>query len=138
MSDCVLCECGHECRAHPNVGRLASWPTRCLYCECLDFKPREAADEPHLGPCRAGSNGVAFRSAPLPVRQGTRRMSDRSIGSDDDPRWHDFVLGTGLYNHGPDTPCTHPGCDRIIKSGAPWCNHDEVAGRSPSGKERGG
>jgi hypothetical protein len=39
MSDCVLCECGHECRAHPNVGRIASWPTRCLYCDCLEFKP---------------------------------------------------------------------------------------------------
>jgi hypothetical protein len=40
-----LCMCGHECRAHPNVGRIASWPTRCLYCECLEFKPREEAAE---------------------------------------------------------------------------------------------
>ncbi len=32
-----LCECGHERKWHPYVGRVASWPTRCMVCECLGF-----------------------------------------------------------------------------------------------------
>jgi hypothetical protein len=37
-----LCECGHKEHEHPYVGRFATWPTRCYYCECLAFKPQEA------------------------------------------------------------------------------------------------
>jgi hypothetical protein len=44
-AESVKCKCGHEKRAHPYVGRIASWPTRCLYCECLGFNPIEETFE---------------------------------------------------------------------------------------------
>lgn len=35
----LICRCGHKRHAHPNVGRHASWPTRCVYCDCMKFTP---------------------------------------------------------------------------------------------------
>jgi hypothetical protein len=42
------CSCGHDKRAHPYVGQIASWPTRCLYCDCLGWNPDEDAERVYL------------------------------------------------------------------------------------------
>lgn len=46
------------------------------------------------------------------------------IGSDEDPRWIDFIRGGGEYNHGKDTECSV--CGEVVESGWPWHTHDQA------------
>lgn len=50
------------------------------------------------------------------------------IGSDDDPRWVDFVRGGGEYNQGKDAPCSV--CGRVVRSGDLWHQHDKAGPES--------